>query len=79
MTIADYNQIVDTWADAIYRYALKYLGGSSSAQDIVQDCFEKLWIHRDPGRSGQSKILVVYNCPPHHDRRNQESAKGAHP
>lgn len=47
MTITDYNQIVDTRADAIYRYALKYLGDSSSAQDIVQDCFEKLWIHRD--------------------------------
>ncbi|MCL6101944.1 MAG: RNA polymerase sigma factor [Bacteroidetes bacterium] len=47
MTIADYNQAVDAWADALYRYALKNMGVASSAQDIVQDCFEKLWIHRD--------------------------------
>ncbi len=47
MTIADYNQAVDAWADALYRYALKNLGSAMSAQDIVQDSYEKLWIHRD--------------------------------
>jgi len=53
MRIADYNLAVDDWADALYRYALKNLGNSMSAQDIVQDCYEKLWIHRevvDPSR-----------------------------
>jgi len=47
MTIADYNQAVDAWADALYRYVLKNMGHVMSAQDIVQDCFEKLWVHRD--------------------------------
>ena len=47
MTIADYNQAVDAWADALYRYVLKNLGQAMSAQDIVQDCYEKLWVHRD--------------------------------
>ena len=47
MTITDYNQAVDEWADALYRYALKNLGNTVPAQDIVQDCYEKLWIHRD--------------------------------
>jgi RNA polymerase sigma factor (sigma-70 family) len=46
MTIADYNQAVDAWADALYRYTLKNLGNTMSAQDIVQDCYEKLWINR---------------------------------
>jgi len=51
MTIAEYNRAVDEWADALYRYTLKNLGHAMSAQDIVQDivqdCYEKLWIHRD--------------------------------
>jgi len=47
MTISDYNLAVDTWADALYRYTLKHLGNTMSAQDIVQDCYEKLWIHRN--------------------------------
>ncbi len=45
MTIADYNRAVDAWADALYRYILKNLGTAVTAQDIVQDCYEKLWIH----------------------------------
>ena len=47
MNIADYNLTVDDWADALYRYVLKNLGNTMSAQDIVQDCYEKLWIHRE--------------------------------
>jgi len=46
MTISEYNQAVDEWADALYRYCLKNLGVAMNAQDIVQDCYEKLWIHR---------------------------------
>ncbi len=47
MTIADYNRAVDAWADALYRYVLKNLGSAMPAQDVVQDSFEKLWIHRE--------------------------------
>lgn len=47
MTIAEYNQAVDAWADALYRYALKNIGSAMSAQDVVQDSYEKLWVHRD--------------------------------
>jgi RNA polymerase sigma factor (sigma-70 family) len=47
MTIADYNLAVDAWADALYRYVLKNLGSAMPAQDVVQDCYEKLWIHRE--------------------------------
>lgn len=47
MTITDYNRAVDDWADALYRYSLKNLGDAMQAQDVVQDCFEKLWIHRE--------------------------------
>lgn len=47
MTVTDYNRAVDEWADALYRYVLKNLGLAVHAQDIVQDCYEKLWVHRE--------------------------------
>lgn len=31
----------------LYRYALHFLGNSEDARDIVQDVFEKLWLHMD--------------------------------
>ncbi len=55
MTIAEYNQAVDEWADALYRYCLKNLGLVMTAQDIVQDCYEKLWVHRDAVDAGKVK------------------------
>jgi RNA polymerase sigma-70 factor (ECF subfamily) len=47
MTLAEYNRAVDEWADGLYRFILKNLEQSMPAQDIVQDCYEKLWIHRE--------------------------------
>jgi RNA polymerase sigma-70 factor (ECF subfamily) len=47
MTISDYNLAVDAYADALYRYTLKNLRQPMHARDIVQDCYEKLWIHRE--------------------------------
>lgn len=43
MTQSEYNQCVDEWSDALYRFALKSLKDTDLAQDIVQDSFEKLW------------------------------------
>ena len=47
MTLAEYNRAVDAWADALYRYTLKNLRSTMTAKDIVQDCYERLWIHRE--------------------------------
>jgi RNA polymerase sigma factor (sigma-70 family) len=47
MTIRDYNSAVDLWADGLYRFALKNLADFETARDIVQDSFEKLWVHRE--------------------------------
>src|SRR5674476_1387770 len=55
MTLADYNRAVDEWADALYRYVLKNLGHAAHAQDIVQDCYEKLWIHHQNVDAGKVK------------------------
>lgn len=45
MTINDYNKAVDSWADALYRFVLKNINDSEKSKDIIQDCYEKMWVH----------------------------------
>ena len=44
MTIAEFNQSVDLFSDAIYRFILKNMRDEDEARDIVQDTFEKVWL-----------------------------------
>ena len=43
MTTKEYNQSVDLYSDAIYRFVLKNIRDEDKAHDIVQDTYEKLW------------------------------------
>ena len=43
MTITEYNKSVDLFSDRIYRFVLKNCRDEYFSQDIVQDCYEKLW------------------------------------
>lgn len=43
MTAKEYNQCVDEYADAVYRFIVKNIRHREQAKDIVQDTFEKLW------------------------------------
>ncbi len=43
MTVKEYNNCVDDYADNVYRFMLKNIGDESKAKDVVQDTFEKLW------------------------------------
>ena len=47
MTINEYNRAVDLWSDGLYRFVLKNITDAEKSRDIIQDCFEKLWIHRE--------------------------------
>jgi RNA polymerase sigma factor (sigma-70 family) len=47
MTIKDFNRAVDLWADGLYRFVLKNISDSEKSRDIIQDCFEKLWLHHE--------------------------------
>lgn len=47
MTAREYNDIVDKWADNVYRFVLSNTKDDDNAKDIVQDAFEKLWIKKD--------------------------------
>ncbi|MDR0363741.1 MAG: RNA polymerase sigma factor [Bacteroidales bacterium] len=46
MTILDYNQCADNHTDALYRFILKNIKESDTAQDIVQEAFMRMWEKR---------------------------------
>lgn len=46
MTAEDYNNAVGLHADGVFRFVLKNIRDVEKARDIVQDSFEKLWVHR---------------------------------
>jgi len=45
MTPQEYNKAVEEYSDRIYRYVLKGMVDDDRSRDVVQDCFEKLWIN----------------------------------
>jgi RNA polymerase sigma-70 factor (ECF subfamily) len=64
MTIEEYNQIVYSQSDALYRFALKNIKVVEDAQEIVQSSFEKLWINRnnvDPTKCKAYLFRIAYN------------------
>jgi len=44
---SEYNEIVLTVSDPLYRYALKLTNNVASAKDLVQESFMKLWVNRE--------------------------------
>ncbi len=45
MTTQEYNTCVDQHADGVYRFILHNTRDKEFARDIVQDAFEKMWMH----------------------------------
>jgi len=43
MTVKEYNQSVEEYADLVYRFIRADLKDDDRANDIVQDSYEKLW------------------------------------
>jgi RNA polymerase sigma-70 factor (ECF subfamily) len=44
MTVEEFNQCVDLYADNLYRFVLKNVKDKDKAKDIMQDTYEKLWL-----------------------------------
>ena len=47
MNKKEYYIAVNEFSDGLYRFALKLIKDESSAQDLVQDAYEKVWIKRE--------------------------------
>ncbi len=66
MNQREYQQIVNEHADALYRFSLKNIKVIEEAKEIVQNSFEKLWIHRENIDMQKAKsylfTLAYRNC-----------------
>jgi RNA polymerase sigma-70 factor (ECF subfamily) len=47
LTREEYDKTVKELSGRIYRYLLRHLRDADDASDLVQDAYEKLWIHHD--------------------------------
>jgi RNA polymerase sigma factor (sigma-70 family) len=45
MTVKEYNRSVEEFADAVYRFIRGNLKDDERANEIVQDSYERLWLH----------------------------------
>ncbi|MBN1132065.1 MAG: RNA polymerase sigma factor [Bacteroidales bacterium] len=61
MTVEEYNNAVEAYADNLYRFVLKNVKIIDAAQDLVQDTFEKLWIKIEgvDGRNVKSYLFTT--------------------
>lgn len=74
MTIKEYNNAVDSFADNIFRFVLKHLKDSDSSKDVVQDAFAKVWVKRDTIDGAKAKsylFTTAYNTMIDHIRKNK--------
>jgi RNA polymerase sigma factor (sigma-70 family) len=63
LTLEEYNFSVKSYADGLYRFMLKF-SDAETAKDIVQDCFEKLWLKREAVEGSKAKsylFTAAYN------------------
>jgi len=64
MTVNEYNNCVNQYADGVFRFILKNIKDEDKAKDIVQDAFEKLWIKLsdiDAARVKSYLFTIAYN------------------
>lgn len=47
MTVQEYNRSVDDYSDRLFRFVLKSIKDRYTAEDIVQDSYEKMWKNRE--------------------------------
>ena len=74
MTLQDYNQCVNQYADNVYRFIVKNLGHEEDAKDVVQTSFEKLWLNReqvDAARCKSYLFSIAYHQMIDHIRKNK--------
>jgi len=63
LTLDEYNFSVKSYADGLYRFMLKFTD-AETAKDIVQDCFEKLWLKKETVEGAKVKsylFTAAYN------------------
>lgn len=76
MDTKEYNEVVGSHSDALFRYALRHLRDRDTAKDIVQACFMRLWMHLDRVDGAKVRAFlfkVAHNTIIDHIRRHKHS------
>lgn len=74
MTERRYNEIVDQFADGLFRFIVKNLRHEEDSRDIVQSAFEKLWVTREKVQQETVKsylFTIAYNLMIDHIRKSK--------
>jgi RNA polymerase sigma-70 factor (ECF subfamily) len=74
MTVLEYNESVDLYANGLFRFALKLTLNEENARDLVQDAFEKLWIKVHLVECSKSKsylFSIIHNAIIDQSRRDK--------
>ena len=58
MTVEEFNNCVDLYADNLYRFILKNIKDRDKARDVVQDTYEKLWLKVSDVQSTNAKSYM---------------------
>lgn len=58
MTTLEYNQCVDKYADAVFRFILKSIRDEETAKDIVQESFANIWDKRQNVDGNKAKSYL---------------------
>src|SRR5688572_5978089 len=75
MTTTEYNQCVDAYSDALFRFITKNLRDRDEAQNLVQDSFESLWLNKEKVEKEKCKAWLFttgYRKMIDHIRRQQK-------
>lgn len=65
MTIKEYNELVESQADPLYRFLLKSSKDTSVAEDLVQESFARVWENLRNVEVSKSKsylFTIGYRC-----------------
>jgi RNA polymerase sigma factor (sigma-70 family) len=58
MTVSEYNQSVDLYADGLYRFLLRSVRDREKARDLVQETFARLWTKADDVAFEKAKSYI---------------------
>lgn len=58
LTTREYNDCVHAYSDGVFRFILKNLAHRADAEDVVQNAFEKLWMHRENVLADKAKSYL---------------------
>jgi RNA polymerase sigma-70 factor (ECF subfamily) len=74
MNAKEYNKLVELYSDSLYRFILKSCRDEAEAQDVVQEAYLKLWIHREKVEIPKAKSWLFstgYHVMIDHIRKNK--------